>query len=73
MSTPSHKLNQTCRCSVHTRIEARRHDCYRQLAHAILGPAAPQEDGELARALAEHAQLLQPAANVTPIRRHRAA
>jgi hypothetical protein len=73
MSISSHKLDQSCRCSMHARIEAQRHDCYRQLAHAILGPAAPQEDSELARALAEHALLLRPAANITAIRRPRAA
>jgi hypothetical protein len=48
-------------------------DCYRQLAHAILGPAAPNEDLALVRALAEHARLLNPAANITQIRPRRAA
>ncbi len=71
MSSSSHP--HSCRCSLHVQIDARRHDCYRQLAHAILGPAAPRTDGDLARALAEHAQLLQPASNITPIRRGRAA
>lgn len=72
MSTPSHSAS--CRCSLHIEIAARRHDCYRQLAHAILGPAAPREDSALALALAEHAQLLlHPSSNVTPIRRRRAA
>jgi len=71
MSTSSHPT--ACRCSLHIQIEARRHDCYRQLAHAILGPAAPREDSALARALAEHGRLLKPAINITPIRRRRAA
>jgi hypothetical protein len=71
MSTSSHPYS--CRCSLHIQIDARRHDCYRQLAHAILGPAAPRNDSDLAHALAEHAQLLKPATNITPIRRRRAA
>jgi hypothetical protein len=53
MSTPSHP--HTCRCSLHAELAARRHECYRQLALAILGPEAPREDLALARALAEHA------------------
>ncbi|MBV9131291.1 MAG: hypothetical protein JO318_01255, partial [Chloroflexi bacterium] len=53
MSSLSHP--DTCRCSLHAQLAARRHECYRQLAKAILGPAAPQEDLALARALAEHA------------------
>jgi len=71
MSTSSHPYS--CRCSLHVQIEAQRHDCYRQLAHAILGPAAPQDDSALAYALAEHALLLKPVTNITPIRRRRAA
>jgi len=71
MSTSSH--SHTCRCSLHVQIESRRHECYRQLAQAILGPAAPQEDLALVRALAEHAALLQPASNVTPFRSRRTA
>jgi hypothetical protein len=71
MSTSIHP--QTCRCSLHSQIEARRHECYRQLAQAILGPAAPTEDFALAQALAEHAALLQTATNVTPFRPRRAA
>ena len=59
---------------MHTSREARRHECYRQLAQAILGPAAPREDAALARALAEHAGLLAAAPqNVTPLRRRRVA
>jgi hypothetical protein len=65
---------QACRCSLHKDLEARRHQCYRQLAQAILGPAAPEEDLALARALAHHAALLGVARNVTPIyRRSKAA
>jgi hypothetical protein len=71
MSTPTHA--NACRCSLHVQIEARRHECYRQLAQVILGPAAPKEDLALARALAEHAALLQPASNVTPFRVRRTA
>jgi hypothetical protein len=72
MST-SHPGN--CQCSLHNQVEARRHECYRQLARAIIGPAAPLEDTALATALAAHALLLQQpvVTNVTPIRRHRAA
>jgi len=69
MSTASHP--QSCRCTVHTNLEARRHECYRQLAQAILGPTAPREDAALARALAEHAGLVSSATNVTPMRRRR--
>ena len=69
MSTTSH--TQTCRCDLHAEISTSRQECYRQLAHAILGPVAPQEDLALARALAIHAQL--PLSNVTPIRPRRAA
>ena len=42
-------------------LEARRHECYRQLAQAILGPAAPSDDRALVRALSEHAKLLSDA------------
>ena len=71
MSTSSHM--HPCRCSLHMQIAASRHERYRELAHAILGPAAPQEDLALAKALAEHAALLKPAANITPFRRRTAA
>jgi hypothetical protein len=71
MSTSSHPLR--CRCSLHVQIEAARHNCYRQLAQAILGPAAPLDDTALAHALAEHALLTKPVSNITPIRRSRAA
>jgi hypothetical protein len=54
-------------------LAANRHARYRELAQAILGPAAPQEDLALVKALAEHAALLKPAANVTPFRRRNAA
>jgi hypothetical protein len=66
MSTLTHP--QTCHCSLHAQIQINRHACYRQLAQAILGPAAPLEDLPLARALAVHARLLEPA-EITPIRR----
>ena len=42
-------------------LNARRHQSYRQLAFAILGPTAPRNDAALVSALAEHARLLQPA------------
>ena len=71
MSTSSHP--QTCRCSLHLQIEAARHNCYRQLAQAILGPAAPMDDRALAHALAEHALLTKPITNITPLRRRHAA
>jgi hypothetical protein len=74
MTTSSH--SEACRCRLHTKmIESRRHQCYRDLARAILGPSAPREDSALARALAEHARQLSEAnaSKVTPIRRHRAA
>jgi hypothetical protein len=58
---------------MHAELAARRHECYRQLAKAILGPEAPREDMALARALADHAALLGAAKNVTPIRPRRAA
>lgn len=71
MSSMSH--SQPCRCSLHAQLDARRHECYRQLAKAILGPAAPREDLSLARALADHAALLGVAKNVTPMRPRRQA
>ena len=71
MSTSSHPTS--CRCSLHLQIEAARHNCYRQLAQAILGPAAPMDDRALANALAEHALLSRPVSNITPIRRRRVA
>ncbi|HEY0582542.1 MAG TPA: hypothetical protein VGE94_10180 [Chloroflexota bacterium] len=71
MSTTTHP--QICRCSLHSQIAAHRHERYRQLAHAILGPGAPKEDLALAHALAEHAALLEPANNVTQFRPRRAA
>ncbi|MBV8716611.1 MAG: hypothetical protein JO020_10400 [Chloroflexi bacterium] len=71
MSSLSHP--DTCRCSLHAQLAARRHECYRQLAKAILGPAAPQEDLALARALAEHAVTIGAIKNVTPIHARRAA
>ena len=64
---------QTVRGAQPTSLEERRHACYRQLAQAILGPGAPQQDADLARALAEHAALLLAPQNVTPIRRRRVA
>jgi hypothetical protein len=64
---------EACRCSLHAQLAARRHECYRQLAKAILGPAAPQEDLALVRALADHAALLGTVNNITPLRAHRAA
>ena len=71
MSTASHP--QSCTCSLHTSLEARRHESYRQLAQAILGPAAPRDDTALARALAEHAGLVAAPSNITPLRRRRVA
>lgn len=67
---------QACRCTLHMNLAARRHECYRQLARTILGPAAPSDDRALARALAEHARLLSGAgSNLTqlPFRRDLAA
>jgi hypothetical protein len=50
--------SEICRCSLHAQLQARRHEAYRQLAFAILGPSAPREDDtQLARALAQHADL----------------
>jgi hypothetical protein len=71
MSTSRHP--QTGGGTEPTSLEERRHACYRQLAQAILGPDAPQEDADLARALAEHAGLLLAPHNVTSIRRRRVA
>ena len=48
----------SCRCSLHAPITTNQHACYRQLAHAILGPLAPQDELELVHALAEHARFL---------------
>jgi hypothetical protein len=73
MSTMLHQHPQPCRCSLHGQTEARRHECYRQLARAILGPAAPREDAALARALADHTSRLQATSNITPFRRRPAA
>ena len=64
---------ETCRCALHKKLEARRHDAYRQLAFAILGSGAPREDLALARALAEHASKLRTANSIAPIRFPRAA
>ena len=64
----------SCRCSLHAQLAARRHECYRSLAKAILGPAAPEADTELAQALADHAVALGVGhKNVTPIRARRRA
>jgi hypothetical protein len=60
---------QACRCSLHAQLAARRHECYRQLAKAILGPAAPEEDLALANALADHAAKLK----ITPLHPRKAA
>jgi hypothetical protein len=61
---------QVCRCNLHRQIEqrqleARRHARYRQLANAILGPAAPRDDAGLTRALTEHANLIRMASKLT--------
>jgi hypothetical protein len=61
----------TCRCSLHAQLAARRHECYRSLAKAILGAAAPEEDLALAQALADHAVALGVHQNITPIRPRR--
>ena len=71
MSSNGHP--QTCRCSLHASLDARRHECYRDLARAILGDQAPTNDLALARALADHARLLALTNNVTPFRRRPAA
>jgi hypothetical protein len=72
---------ESCRCGLHQQVEerrlaSRRHASYRTLALTILGPNAPREDAALARALAEHAQLLRGAtsiSNVSNIADYRAA
>jgi hypothetical protein len=64
---------QTRRSSLHDQITNNRHEGYRQLAHAILGPRAPQDDAALTRALAEHARLLALARAVRSTNRRRAA
>ena len=69
----SSTTQQTCRCSLHAQLDARRHECYRQLAKTILGPDAPQEDLALVRALTDHAALLGAADNVTRLRPRHAA
>ena len=61
--------SETCRCALHRQLRARRHDAYRQLAFAILGPEAPREDAALAQALADHAGLTA----LAPLRFPRAA
>jgi hypothetical protein len=72
MSSLSHQ--DSCRCSLHAQLAARRHECYRSLAKAILGAAAPEEDLALANALADHAVALGVGPkNVTPIRPRRRA
>jgi hypothetical protein len=64
----------SCRCSLHSQLAARRHECYRSLAKAILGPAAPEEDLTLAHALADHAVALGLGhKKITPIRLRRRA
>ena len=70
--------NDSCRCSLHQQVEerrlaSRRHASYRNLAMAVLGPAAPREDRALAAALAEHAKLLRAPANISNISDYRAA
>jgi hypothetical protein len=71
MSSMNHQ--ESCRCSLHSQLAARRHECYRQLARAILGAEAPREDAELVRALADHAVQLGVVKKVTPIRGRRRA
>jgi hypothetical protein len=71
MSSSNHP--HSCRCSLHRTLEARRHECYRQLAKAILGPAAPNGDLALVRALADHAGLLGVADKLIPLPPRRAA
>jgi hypothetical protein len=66
MSSLTHQ--DTCRCSLHAQLAARRHECYRSLAKAILGSAAPAQDAALAQTLADHAVALGVGHNnVTPI------
>ena len=69
---------QQCRCRLHSQIQqrqmdTRRHARYRELANAILGPAAPRNDLALARALAHHASLIRSASNIAFVRDLRAA
>jgi hypothetical protein len=76
MFTTPHQ--QVCRCNLHRQIEqrhleARRHARYRELANAILGPAAPRDDAGLTRALADHANLIRMASNFASPRDLRAA
>jgi hypothetical protein len=71
MSTLTHQ--DTCRCSLHAQLAARRHECYRSLAKAILGAGAPEDDAELTQALADHAVALGVHTNVTPIRPRRSS
>jgi hypothetical protein len=63
----------TCRCPLHRDLEARRAECYRELARAIVGPMPNTNDAELARALAHHARTLALANNVINLPRRRAA
>jgi hypothetical protein len=68
MSSNAHA--ETCRCALHQQqaLARARHQAYRQLALAILGPDAPREDVALARALADHAGLSQqPPARLAPV------
>jgi hypothetical protein len=67
-----------CQCRLHSQIqqrqlEARRHARYRELANTILGPSAPRNDLELARALAHHASQIRSASNLAYLRDLRAA
>jgi hypothetical protein len=52
----------TCNCPLHAALlQARRDARYRELARAILGPAAPKSPIALAQALAAHAEQLKAA------------
>jgi hypothetical protein len=64
---------QTRHSSLHDQVRTNRHEGYRQLAHIILGPRAPQDDAALTQALAEHARLLALARAVRTTNRRRAA
>lgn len=64
---------QSPRCSSDAQTVASRHECYRRLARAILGPSAPSSDVELADALLEHALRLEPANRITQLRSGHAA
>jgi hypothetical protein len=69
--SPTH--TDGCTCRLHRQIQQReldnrRHACYRQLANAILGPTAPRDDGDLARALAQHARVLHSANQLSYLR-----